>query len=102
MILPFEFSALARYAATEDINVFLDLPGRLDDVTRNMGEVMVLVLNLMVLYAIVAVMITMGFVMCILPGFLMLAASCLINAHMLAQWGRVLALEPYHKSKHGM
>ncbi|MCD4687374.1 MAG: DUF4013 domain-containing protein [Anaerolineae bacterium] len=102
LILPFEFSALARYAATEDINVFLDLPGRLDDVTRHMGEVMVLVLNLVVLYVIVAIMITMGFVMCVLPGFLAIAAACLINAHMLAQWGRVLALDPYYKSKHGI
>lgn len=100
LIMPFEFSALARYAATEDISVFLDLPGRFEDVTTHLNEVFILVLNLIVLYFILAMVIPVGLVLCCVPGLLAIAATCLIHSHLLAQWARVLALDPYTKAKH--
>jgi hypothetical protein len=102
LIMPFEFSALARYAVTEDINVFLDLPGRFADVTENISDVFMLVMNLIILYFALAIIIPVGLVMCCVPGLLAIAASCLIHSHLLAQWGRVLGLDPYFKPKHGI
>lgn len=101
-ILPFEFSALARYAVSEDISVFLDLRGRFEDITENMSDVLMLIVNMVVLYILASIAIPIGLVLCCVPGLLGIVAMGLINAHLLAQWGRVLGLDPAYKPKRGI
>lgn len=92
---PLMMSAVARYSLREDLNAFLDFQGRIQDVTENLGEVVALWINLFIMGIVFVVVLPIGLAMCILPGFMVMAAMVFVSAHMTAQWGMVIGVGGY-------
>jgi hypothetical protein len=84
---PFGFSALARYAVTNDFNVFIDIPGRIQDVLSNPAGTIGLYVDIILFYIVWYILVLVGFVACCIPGLLMAAAGSLAINYIIAQWG---------------
>jgi hypothetical protein len=92
LIIPFVVSATARYAVNEDFNAFLDFGGRINDVTSRTGDAVMLVVQYIILGIVVSIVAGIGLLLCCIPGLIVIAASYLMSAHLVGQWGRVLGL----------
>jgi hypothetical protein len=90
LIAPFFMAAVARFSLNEDFGVFFDLGGRVNDVVSRLNDAVMLWINLIALHIAMAVIVSLGFVLCCIPGLVAIAAGVLIDAHMTAQWGRVI------------
>lgn len=89
---PFVMAAVARYALNEDFGAFLDFGGRFDDVTSHVNDAVVLWISLFVLHVAMAIIVPVGIVLCCIPGLFAIAAGILMDAHLTAQWGRILGV----------
>ena len=88
--IPLIVSALARYAATEEVGAFMDIPGRIRDFTNHMGDAIMLVVMFFIVGLVISILAIIGYVLCIIPGLIVTAASYYIQAHMVGQWGQVI------------
>jgi hypothetical protein len=87
VVTPIAFSAIARYAATEDFKVFTDVAGRIQDVTSRLGDVLTLYLNLLIFGIVAYIIVFIGLILCCIPGLLALAGATLAQYYIIAQWG---------------
>lgn len=90
IVIPFLYSATARYAFTEDFNVYLDFSGRLNDVTSRTNDVIQLFINYLIIAVVGFIAIMVGLFMLCLPMFAAIAYFQLVNAAFIGQWGRII------------
>lgn len=90
VIMPLMYAAIARYAVTEDFNVFLDFGARLKDLTDNAGEAVMFYLNFLALGFIGGFLVGIGLLMFCIPGLIAWAFFAFANAHLISQWGRII------------
>lgn len=91
-ITPVVYSAMARFAQNEDINVFFDFGGRINDVTQNMNNALMLYLNVIVLGIVTGIATTIGLIACCIPGLIAIAAGSFATYHLIGQWGKILGV----------
>ncbi len=86
-VTPLLFSAIAHYAATGDFSAFTNIPGRIQDVTGNFGNTVMLYVDLILFYVIAYIIMFIGFILCILPGLFVIGYISIALYYMIAQWG---------------
>lgn len=87
LITPLAFSAVARYAVTENFNVFIDIPGRIQDVMSNVGGALMLYLDIIIFSIVTQIIIGIGLVLCCIPGIIASGAATVALYYIIAQWG---------------
>lgn len=92
VIVPFLFSAIARFSLTEDFGSYLDFGGRFEDVTNNSGDALMLVLNYFIFGIIMAIAIMVGFVLCCIPGLIAYGVAIMGGAYLVAEWGKIIGV----------
>ena len=87
IITPLAFSGVARYAVTEDFGVFLDIPGRIQDVMGNISNAFMLYLDMILFSLITQIIIVIGYILCCIPGIIASGAATVALYYIIAQWG---------------
>jgi len=88
--MPLISSALARYAVSEDFNAFLDIGGRFKDLTDHLSDAIILWLIYVGFSIVLPIVATIGFIFCIIPGLIVIAAGYFMQAHIVGQWGKII------------
>ena len=86
-VTPLLFSAIAHYAATGNFSAFTNIAGRIQDVTGNIGNTVMLYVDLILFYIIGYIIVFIGFILCILPGLFAAGLVSIALYYMIAQWG---------------
>ena len=73
-IAPFLYSALARYAMTDEFGVFFDINGRWADFNNHTSEATALWANVFGLNLLMLFAIPIGLILCCIPGLVAIAA----------------------------
>ncbi|MBI5928362.1 MAG: DUF4013 domain-containing protein [Chloroflexi bacterium] len=84
---PVIYSGLARYAANEDFSVFTNIPGRIQDVTANLSNAIMLYLDVLIFGFVTSFIIAIGIALCCIPGFLAMGGASIAGYYIVAQWG---------------
>lgn len=92
IVAPAIYSAMARYAVTGDFAAFTDVPGRFQDVMANTGAVINLYLNLFLYSLVLSVLVPLGFVLCIIPGLIIIVGSNIGQYYFVADWARNIGI----------
>lgn len=92
LMIPIFYTALSRYAQTENFSDMLDFGANFKGLTDHTSDAVMLWVNSIVLGIIMGIVISIGLFLLCIPGLIAIVVYWMASGHLVGQWGRVLGI----------